>query len=159
MKDSKDVFTVDFVTAYSPKLVVGLDCSVEPSQTKQSFASECDVNNIMARYERTGILDFVNEHEPHYGEASAFDFQVASNLVIDAQRMFDDLPANIRSRFQNDPVQFLLFIDDPLMVDESIKLGLRTAPVLPSDTSPLPPVSSAPAIALPAAPAAPVTPS
>ena len=76
-----------FFSAYNTPKTKGLDCSVEPSLTKQSFASECDINTIMARYEHTGVLDYVNENEARYGEFSAVDYQEAMNIVASTQSL------------------------------------------------------------------------
>lgn len=143
---------VAIYSAYSDKPVdLGIDCSVEPSMTKQSFAAECDINNIMARFERTGVLDFTNEFEPRYGDATALDYQTSLNIVINAQTMFDAMPAALRLRFGNDPQEFLAFVDDPRNVEESIKLGLRVVPVVSPDPTPIP-VVLVPSAPLPASP-------
>ena len=122
--------------AYGEHLSPSIDCSVEPSVTKQSFAAECDINTIMSRYERTGVIDFVNAREGRYGDASAIDYQKALNIVIEADEMFADMPASLRSRFDNDPVKFLDFVDDPANLDEGIKLGLFKAPAPSEGGSP-----------------------
>lgn len=132
MVDPIDFSTVEMIYPYGPKLVVGIDCSVEPSVTKQSFAAECDINNIMAKFERTGVLDFVNDHEGQYGDATALDYHAAMSLVAEADSMFADMPAPLRSRFENDPAKFLAFMDDPRSAQEIISLGLGTLRPVPA---------------------------
>lgn len=130
---------------YDEKLSPGIDCTVEPSMTKQSFRDECDINTIMKRFERTGVLDFVNEHEARYGDATALDYQSALNVVIQAEGMFADMPAHLRKRFNNDPALFLEFIDNPENIEESVKLGLRTEavkPLIEPETAPPAPPAS-----------------
>jgi phage internal scaffolding protein len=146
-----------FFTAYDRPLDAGIDCSDMPSMTKQSFADECNINNIMAKFAKTGLLDFVNQNEPHYGEISPVDFQQAMNTVIAAQEMFDGLPGDLRQRFDDDPAKFLAFVEDPAKIDESIALGIRVKRVIqgtgevsassggstppePSAKAPIPPV-------------------
>ena len=116
-----------FSSAYSARTPVLLDCSVEPSMTKQSFAAECDINTIMARYEHTGVLDFVNENEARYGEFSAVDYQEAQNIVASANSMFAAMPAALRSRFDNEPAKFLDFVNDERNYLEALDLGLVNA--------------------------------
>lgn len=118
-----------FNSAYSDKSRVQVFFP-EPSLTKQSMKDECDINLILAKYQRTGIIDFAAKQEPRYGDASAVDFQQALNVVIRANEMFAELPSSMRKRFQNSPEEFMAFVDDPENVEESIRLGIRTAPVV-----------------------------
>lgn len=101
-----------------------ISCSKEESRTKQSFKDECDINFIMKRYEKTGVIDFVNRRAARFGDATAQDFHESMCLVRDASAAFDGLPAHLRSRFQNDPEQLLAFLDDDENRAEAVKLGL-----------------------------------
>lgn len=103
----------------------------EVTMTKQAFQAECDINNIMKRYERTGIVDHLNKYGGRFGDfTGAVDFQTAQNIVIDAQKMFMDIPAAIRAKFDNDPGKFLVFATDPKNIDELREMGLAPpAPV------------------------------
>ena len=94
------------------------------SRTKQSFKKECDINHIMAKYQKTGAITHYNKHQQQYGIADGQTFQDAMNLVCEAQEMFNDLPSSIRSRFGNDPAAFLDFVQDEDNADEMVKLGL-----------------------------------
>ncbi len=113
-------------TAYGPKLPIRLHFS-EPSRTKQSFKDETDINTIMARFQKTGMLEFVNKHEPQYGDVTALDFQNSMLSVVKAREMFADLPSKVRDRFENDPAKLLEFLDNPENRDEAILLGLAKA--------------------------------
>ena len=42
-----------------------------------------------------------------------------------AQDMFESLPADIRTKFGNDPGRFLDFVEDPQNEEELIELGLK----------------------------------
>lgn len=107
---------------------VSIDCSKD-GRTKQSFQKECDINNIMKQYEKTRVITHVASASPRYGDFSnVIDYQSALNLVIDAQQGFDDLPADIRTRFMNDPAVFLDFVEDPENLEEGIKLGIFPKP-------------------------------
>lgn len=113
-----------FITAYSPKYRQTVEFSL-PSQTKQSFKDECDINVIMGRYLRTGILpETLNQLNAQYGDVSDVDFQSAMELVAGAQTLFNELPSSIRNRFQNDPGQFLAFTSDPKNRPEMAEMGL-----------------------------------
>lgn len=114
-------------SALSPRKRVGLSFEGEVTRTKQSMKAECDINNILAKYQKTGAVSHLAKHGGSYGFAPALDFHSAVNLVQRAQGMFDDLPASLRRRFNNDPGEFLAFIQDPANTPEAIKLGLATA--------------------------------
>lgn len=96
--------------------------------TKQSFAAECDINTIMARYQSTGQMPVLNDRAPQYLDMPGYDFQEAMNLVLDAQALFADLPSALRSRFGNDPAQFLDFTSNPQNRAELQSLGLLKTP-------------------------------
>lgn len=128
-----------FKTAYGHKPASRLQF-VEPSRTKQSFAAECDINNIMRRFAATGELTHLGQRAPMYGEVPDLDFQSAMSVVIDARNRFQALPSEIRDRFGNDPGALLAFLQDPENREEGIKLGLLAKPV----ESPTPPTPEAP---------------
>ena len=97
-------------------------------KTEQSHAKACDIHNIIKRFDKTGIVDHVNQHQGQYVDvASAPDYQEAMNIVCQAQQMFETLPARIRDDFQNDPERFLAFIDDPDSADKLREYGLLQA--------------------------------
>lgn len=98
--------------------------SDEPSMTKQSFKDECDVNVIMKRFERTGILPTPIGGEPRYLDVSAVDYVEAMREVANARTLFEELPARLRDRFENDPQRMLEFLEDPKNVEEGRELGL-----------------------------------
>lgn len=100
------------------------DCAKQPSMTVQSAKKECDINNIVAKYQKTGAIEHANRYEPQYGEVTSVTFQDAMNQVTSAQQMFDDLPSSIRQRFEGDPGAFLDFVADPSNAEEMAELGL-----------------------------------
>lgn len=113
------------------------DLEEEPSMAKQSFRDECDINNIMKKYEKTGLLDHVNQYQGQYADLTGIvDYHTALNQVIAAEEAFMTLPAGIRSRFDNDPGNFLAFVDDPNNEEEMIKMGLKQVPVAVAGNSP-----------------------
>lgn len=117
-----------FVEAYGAKIKVFVPPSVGPG-AKQSFKDECDINRIMAKAGRNGIVTWLNKHEGQYGDVSDFDFRESMDIIAKSNEMFADLPSNIRKRFANDPAEFLAFVHDDANREEAIKLGLVTPPV------------------------------
>lgn len=123
--------------------VVHFDPDNEPSLTKQSFVDECDINNIIAQFAKTGVLPG-NTRDPGsalYGDfTSVLDYQTSMNLVINAHDAFLALPAAIRDRFHNDPEKLLAFLNDEKNRDEAVRLGLIDAPPAP-EPDPVAPVA------------------
>lgn len=95
------------------------------SRTKQSFRDESEINKIVARYQKTGIVDHVAKYGGSYGDLPGpEDFHAAMNLVTDASSMFEELPSSVRSRFANDPSAFLEFVGNEENHAEMVKMGL-----------------------------------
>ena len=93
-------------------------------RTKQSFREECDINGIMARYNRTGLLPR-SRLAGCYGDVSALtSYQDGLDLVGRIDDAFNALPAAVRSRFRNDPMSLLSFLSDPSNYHEAVQLGL-----------------------------------
>jgi phage internal scaffolding protein len=97
----------------------------DESLTHSYFAEDCDINVIMAQYEKSGLIEHVNRYNGSYGDfTDVSDYQSSLNAVLEAQEAFDSLPAKVRSRFSNDPAEFLSFVNDSSNKDEMISLGL-----------------------------------
>lgn len=96
----------------------------EKSATRQSEAEASDINFIMKRYEKTGVLP-VATREALFMDVSNFGtFHEALQHVEEARSAFDALPPKVRARFQNDPVAFVDFCSTPGNRDELVQLGL-----------------------------------
>ena len=101
-------------------------------RTEQHHKDDVKIQNILKRYDKTGLITHVNAATARYGEfTDVNEYQEALNLVIDAQNSFDELPSDIRRRFGNDPGQFFEFATNPDNADEMVKLGL--AEIIPED--------------------------
>nr|WAE43869.1 MAG: internal scaffolding protein [Microviridae sp.] len=97
----------------------------EPSRTHQSFKDECNINNIVRKYKKTGVLTHVTSAVAQQGDfCDVPTFHEAMNIVASAQQHFDQLPSLVRKRFSNDPAQFLDFVGDASNLDEMRSLGL-----------------------------------
>lgn len=109
-------------TPGNPPPKVRLECG--PSKTKQGHKKECDINEIMAHYKKTGYLP-VTGRQAFYADVSEMgDYRSALDNVIRADRAFGQLPAELRKRFDNDPAKFLDWCADPENRDEMVELGL-----------------------------------
>lgn len=97
------------------------------SRCKQSFKSDCDVNRIVARARKTGYLidpSIVANRQAVFMDCSNVDYMDMLNRVNVAQRAFDALPSDVRSKFDNDVAKLLDFVADPANEDAAIALDL-----------------------------------
>lgn len=116
-----------FVTQFerTPRVQFSSD---KPARTEQSHAKACDINLIMKRYEKTGIIAHAKQYAGHYGDfTGATDYQECIARVQEADEAFMSLPASIRKRFDNDPGLYFDFATNPANHDELVKLGLLQA--------------------------------
>lgn len=120
-------------SAYGPKKRVAIKF-IEPTLTKQSMQNECDINQIMAKYQKTGAITHLQNNRANYGFADSITFHECLNIVTKAQSMFAELPSSIRKRFDQDPARFLDFVQNPENSDELVSMGLANAPTLAPPT-------------------------
>lgn len=118
------------------------NAELEPSKAQQHMAKACDINNIMARYQKTGAIDHVVKYEGQYGDVPALDFREALDKVTQAQQMFADLPSSLRDRFGHDPYEFLHFVQNA--DQEALEVAGLVRKQEP-EVVPAPPVEAAPA--------------
>lgn len=120
------------LSAFSPtsrNSDIEFDLKAEPSMTQQNMMDECDINNIMKRYQITGEIPHVNTTNGTFGDYSDLqDYQTSLNIVMAAEDAFSNLPSSIRNRFKNDPAAFLDFVNDENNREEAIELGLIPDP-------------------------------
>lgn len=117
----------------NPALYV--DCSDLPSLTRQEFADECDINKLMQKYETTGILPSnTNSAQPRYLDVSNVpDLMQAHAILNDATTSFMALPATVRRDFDNDPIKFIHFAENPENLEKLREWKLAPpAPVEPA---------------------------
>lgn len=103
-----------------------------PSMTKQSMKAECDINGIMKRFEKTGLISHAATREAYFADVSAVpDFASAVDIVRKAEDMFMTLPAKLRAEFDNDAARYVAFCADPANHDRMVELGLIVKPAEP----------------------------
>lgn len=93
----------------------------------QSAKDECDINNILTQFQKTGVITHGNASPGTYENLpDPIDYQEAMNTVLAANQAFAALPAAVRARFGNDPRALLQAYDDPNEWPELQRLGLLT---------------------------------
>ena len=89
----------------------GLRCE-DHSLARQEFAEEVDINTIVKRFGLGGELPS-GVVAPVYGDFQGIgDYHSAVNAIAKAHEAFDAMPADVRSRFKNDPGAFVDFCSD-----------------------------------------------
>lgn len=115
----------------------------DDGMARQEFADECDINVLMSRYERTGVLNHYNAGAPQYLDVTDVPDLARSFEILDAaETAFMRLPATVRREFGNDPIRFVEYASDPANVGRMREWGLAApAPVadaiIPKDGAPL----------------------
>lgn len=147
-----------FQTAYMPleeRIRPGLVCEVE-TKTKQDEAAACDINNIMARYQRTGVIDHLTRYAPVYGELTKVPYEAAFESVQLIDDAFLTLPAVVREKYGNNPQAWIDAVEgvtepdalrelltgetpDPLPTPSPEPVSPSPAPTVPPVESPTPP--------------------
>ncbi|WNK14578.1 MAG: internal scaffolding protein [Microvirus sp.] len=121
-----------------------------PSMTRSEFQDECDINQIMARFEKTGMVPVNSVGVPQYLDLTMTpdNLMQAMNLMVDAETSFMLLPAHVRKEFDNDPMRFVEFASAADNIERMREWGLAPpapAAELPELGSPERPISIAPA--------------
>lgn len=95
-----------------------------PSRTKQSMKDECDINQIVKKFDKTGLLDHLADGVPNFADVSDLgDYRSALDNVKRAEEFFAGFPAGVRAEFDNDVARFMAYVGRAS--DEDLrKLGL-----------------------------------
>lgn len=109
-------FVVTYKPYYSDTGALDLieDQKIDVYEQIQSFKESCDIKTILARY-AAGDENALNRRLPYYGDFSQMPTSLAGylQLLADAENTFAQLPANIRSNFNNSPSEFFASIGSP----------------------------------------------
>lgn len=104
------------------------DCSGDELITEQSHKADVDINNIIKRHG----MDLINKtallksQEYRFDDVTGNDFQEAMYIIKKAEASFQEMPLDIKKRFNFKAEQFLDFVQNPANVPEMIELGLAT---------------------------------
>lgn len=95
------------------------------SRTKRSFQAESDINTIVAKYLRDGVHPRISNQNPRWGDFSRVgDFRECMQRVAEAERLFMQLPADVRSACRNDPGELIGMLETPEGLAELRELGV-----------------------------------
>ena len=91
--------------------------------TEQHHTDTCDINKILAQFMETGIMPQTNAN-PQYGDVSDVDFTQMQNQLATAKTLFEELPEQVKDRFNNEMHTFLHFAENPDNLPEMVDMGL-----------------------------------
>lgn len=121
-----------------------LICADE-SRTHQDFAGECDINTIIQRFGIGENPITSGKWTTNVDIADAPDnYQAVMNQLNQARDEFMSLPARVRSRFDNNPHEFVEFVSNPENIEEMVRLGLAVERPVPLNTPPADPTAPPP---------------
>ncbi len=127
--------------------------SYKDGLTKQSFRDETDINKILQRAQKAGVLSHLEKYEGMYGDFADFDFLDAQINLTRGREVFDALPSELRNEFSNSPAAFFEYVNDEANHDtlrsklpglaqpgrQNIDLSGRSDPVeAPTEPTPAP---------------------
>jgi len=100
---------------------------------QQSFKDECDINTLLKKF-GIGYEMPQGLRVPQSGDFTGIsDFHGAMNAVRAAVETFEQLPADLRRRFGNDPGEFADFVTNDENRDQVKKWGLLSSEALERD--------------------------
>lgn len=116
------------------------DCSRDKGFTVQADRDDADINKIISRFNKSGQLPPTRGGQPFYGDISDIgDLQESLIKVQEANELFMQYPAELRERFDNDPVNLVEFLGNEANRKEAEELGLVVPRPKPVE-NPVPPV-------------------
>lgn len=95
--------------------------------TEQAHKRECDINEIIKKYDKTGLILHVSKIEAQFGDLTGRDFKTMNDKVANMKSQFELLPVEIKKEFEQSPAKLLEFMENPENRKRAIELGLIDA--------------------------------
>ena len=93
------------------------------SRTKQSFKDSTDINKILRKAQKTGTISHLQKHGASYGDFTDIpDLLTAQSRLIRGREIFEELPSELRSEFDQDMGKFFAYVNDPANVNDLARL-------------------------------------
>ena len=118
---------IPFRTHYSPQVRVTFETKGD-SLTEQQYAEESKVINKLRQYDSQGFFESINKNPAQFTDFSKVrDLTDAIEQIESAKDSFEQIPSDIRKKFNNSPSEFFDFASKESNYSELVKLGLATA--------------------------------
>lgn len=109
------------------------------SKTEQSHRDVVNINSIMRRYQKTGVVPQASSGAIYGDFTGVSDYRSALEAVRQADEAFMKLPSSVRKEFGHDPQRLLAFLSDPNNRQAAEDMGLiERAPEAPPQAPPAP---------------------
>jgi len=97
-----------------------------PSRTQKQYKDQVNINKIMQKYKATGTITHIrNAAQGVYMDLTQIGDYAESLMQIQrANEAFEQIPAELRIKFQNDPSKLISYLADSKNHEEAVKLGL-----------------------------------
>ncbi|WNK14534.1 MAG: internal scaffolding protein [Microvirus sp.] len=104
------------------------------SLTSQNDVQQSDINYIVKQFGLTHELPY-GRSIPEYADYTDIpnDYHAARQYIDELNDAFMAYPAEIRSRFENNPANLLDFLNDNNNRDEALQLGFITEPEMKAE--------------------------
>lgn len=100
-----------------------------PGRTRQDQKDSCDINLIMKKYTKQGVIPRINPKTPVYDDFStALSYHESLERIRRADDLFYELPAELRAACDNDPALLIPYVEDGEHIDELVELGVTKPP-------------------------------
>lgn len=98
--------------------------NTEKTKTQQQYKKECDINEIMKKYQNTGVAPEMRQQGAYMDLTQYTNYHDMLNKVAKIEEVFDTLPAKTRAEFKNDPARLIEFLNDDKNYEKAIELEL-----------------------------------
>jgi len=117
----------------------------DPGVTQQQFVNDCDINQIVNKFLRGDDISHY-QRAVIYGDQENlvpenFDYELASDIINQANWQFAQLPAQDRDYFQNDHKNFIDYMENADQYEDSIRRGYRIKRPAPPQAPTAPPAA------------------
>ena len=103
-----------------------------PSMTDQQWKDETDVNKIIEKHKKVGVISHLSKKQGQYADMSNISSLQESLIKIQSASMkFKELPQELRDKIHNDPLQLEGFLTDPKNNEYLESLGLKSSKKAP----------------------------
>ncbi len=82
-------------------------------RTKQSFKDACDINKLLEKAAKQGGLSHIEKHGAKYADYAAIDWENLPLQLARGQQVFNELPAELKREFDQNPADFYEYVTDP----------------------------------------------
>lgn len=105
---------------------------IDDGRTQAHFQAECDINNILHKYRKTGVIQHVKRAEARYGDFTQYgDLGSDLDKIAKATASFEMLPAELRNKFKNSMAEFFAFVGDEANKEKCYEYGIYERPKAP----------------------------